>query len=450
MAANDKKLNEIIHRTDEMSFHGFNPLHHPILLSRPLKHTLSSWSQHIPFAMFSIDLLRPRTFVELGTFAGVSYCAFCQAVKQLGLDTRCYAIDNWKGDKHNGFYEQDILDELREHHDPLYGDFSQLIRSGFDEALPHFDDDSIDLLHIDGYHTYEAVRNDFTKWLPKMSDQGVMLFHDIKVYEHDFGVWKVWKELKAIYPHFEFEHGYGLGLLAVGKSQPASLKKLVNAPESEQRQIREFFSRLGSEMESSLKREEELQTISMRLKEELGITAIRLEQSNQQLKEKEAEIQKIASSPSSRFMRLSRRIKYKYMFALYRKLGLMRTKDVEETLLLGLDVPLPEELKVGKGNALFISGWCFHTTRKIKKLEIIIDSRIHPVKALRLARRDILDQHFPALDPNGNSYQSGFWIVLTLPRLNETVKAEFQLKAILNDGSRSIETMGTVILKAEA
>src|SRR5262249_16495763 len=129
-----------------------NPLDHPVCLSLPRRLSgFTAWEEHLPFAMFMIDLARPRVFVELGTHWGDWYCAFCQAVAELQLPTRCYAVDTWQGDPQTGLYGPEVLDNLRTHHDPLYGSFSRLIQTTFDEAVGHFADGDIDLLHIDGY-----------------------------------------------------------------------------------------------------------------------------------------------------------------------------------------------------------------------------------------------------------------------------------------------------------
>ncbi len=230
-----------------------NPLDYPICLFQPiLLDTTSAWIEHIPFGMFIIDTLRPKTLVELGTHTGVSYSAFCQAVKQLGLDTRCYAIDTWAGDSQAGFYGADILAGLRAHHDPLYGDFSQLLQSTFDDAAQYFSNGSIDLLHIDGLHTYDAVAHDFATWLPKLSPRAVILFHDTNVRERDFGVWKFWEEICPKYPNFEFLHEHGLGVLCVGSESTLALEPFFSASPDECKIIREFFFTLGLRFSASL------------------------------------------------------------------------------------------------------------------------------------------------------------------------------------------------------
>jgi GT2 family glycosyltransferase len=227
----------------------FNPLDHSICFAYPLRLATSAWTGHVPFAMYLVDILRPKVVVELGTHNGVSYCSFCQAVRELKLETRCYAIDTWQGDEHSGFYGPEVLAELKEHHDPLYGGFSRLIQSTFDEAVAHFENKSIDLLHIDGYHTFEAVKHDFETWLPKISERGIVLLHDINVREGKFGVWKFWKTLRSQYPHFEFVHSHGLGLAAVGKQSAELLRELLNTSIEDQAQIREMFYQLGLRLE---------------------------------------------------------------------------------------------------------------------------------------------------------------------------------------------------------
>ncbi len=228
----------------------FNPLEHPACLEYPLWLEETAWAGHIPFAMFLISALRPHVFVELGAYRGVSYCAFCQAVKATKSDTKCYAVDTWQGDEHAGEIEAAVMPKLRAHHDPLYADFSRLVQSTFDDALAHFGDGTIDLLHIDGFHTFEAVSRDFETWLPKMSRRGIILFHDTNVRERGFGVWRFWDEAQKNYPSFEFLHSHGLGVLAVGEDVPEDLQTLFTADETQIAAIRQFFHLLADRIES--------------------------------------------------------------------------------------------------------------------------------------------------------------------------------------------------------
>ncbi|MEP6818520.1 MAG: glycosyltransferase [bacterium] len=198
--------------------------------------------------MFLVDILRPGIIVELGTFSGVSYCGFCQAVGELGLDCECYAVNTGEGDPQSGFFGAQVREDLRQHHDPLYGGFSTLLQSTFDEALNRFADRTIDLLHIGGYHTYESLKHDFEGWLPKMSSRGVVLFGDTNDRHDDFGVWQLWDELKPRYPHFELTHEHGLGLLAVGAEVPVGIRDFLDASESEATLLREFFNQLGQRL----------------------------------------------------------------------------------------------------------------------------------------------------------------------------------------------------------
>lgn len=225
---------------------GFRADEHPVVFLRPHLSLPYAWAGHIPFAYLAVDLLRPRRLVELGTDSGNSYLAFCQAVKFLETGTLCAAVDCWEGDAHSGRYGHEVYETLRAYHDPLYGRFSRLIRGWFDNAVEHFEDGSIDLLHIDGLHTYEAVRHDFETWLPKLSDRAVVLLHDTQVSGREFGVGRLFDELGGRYPAFRFVHSNGLGVVQTGANAPAAFQAFLRHAAGSPATVRVYFEAIAA------------------------------------------------------------------------------------------------------------------------------------------------------------------------------------------------------------
>lgn len=176
------------------------------------------WREHIPFAFTLVENIKPKIFVELGTYKGASYFAFSNAVLEYNVDCKCYAVDTWEGDGHVGFYGPEVFDLVSKYNEKF--SFSKLLKMQFDEAKEYFADNEIDILHIDGFHTYDIVRHDFHNWLNKVKKNGIILLHDTQVKRDDFGVYKLWEELKEEYKyHYEFTNGNGLGVLFLEESQ---------------------------------------------------------------------------------------------------------------------------------------------------------------------------------------------------------------------------------------
>ncbi len=210
----------------------------PLSLAPP-----SPWTGHLPFAFWLVKALRPRSLVELGTHSGNSYFAFCQAIAAFAPAARAFAVDSWAGDDHAGHYGEQVFAEVSRINALHFAGFSTLLRMTFDEARPYFPttetdggpDDGIDLLHIDGLHTYDAVRHDFDTWRSALSRRAVVVFHDTNVREREFGVWRVFRELASEYPSFEFDHSHGLGVLGVGQEQAPLLQALFRLREDTKR-----------------------------------------------------------------------------------------------------------------------------------------------------------------------------------------------------------------------
>lgn len=171
------------------------------------------WSGHRYFVYDLICYLQPSTIVELGTYMGTSFFTFCQAIKDKNLKTFCIAVDTWRGDEYTGSYDPKVYDKIVStismYYDKIH---TRLLRNLFSEAVTSFEDESIDVLHIDGLHTYEAVKEDFETWYPKLAPNAIVLFHDIAD-SCGYGSVDYWHELLSRYPGFSFQHSWGLGVL---------------------------------------------------------------------------------------------------------------------------------------------------------------------------------------------------------------------------------------------
>ncbi|TRX57395.1 class I SAM-dependent methyltransferase [Thalassomonas sp. M1454] len=210
--------------------------------------TSLAWVGHIPFAYYLVAIMKPRKVVELGSFKGNSLSAFCQSVEENKLDSKVVGVDAWEGDLHMGTFPEEYYLELKDFMDNHYPNFASLKKCYFDDAVTSFPDGSIDLLHIDGLHTYEAVKNDFETWLPKLSDKAVVLFHDTTVVKKDFGVIKYWSEISTMYPSFNFDFSHGLGVLAVGKNISEDVRVFIDVATKRPAAINNLFYGLAQDI----------------------------------------------------------------------------------------------------------------------------------------------------------------------------------------------------------
>jgi glycosyltransferase involved in cell wall biosynthesis/predicted O-methyltransferase YrrM len=221
---------------------------------RPRRYGLGAWTEHIYFAYDLIAQLKPAVVVELGTDRGESYFAFCQSVAENETTTRSFAIDHWQGDPHAGSYDETTFNDVESHNRSYYSSFSTLLQSTFDEALPRFADKSIDLLHLDGHHTEEAVWHDLRSWLPKLRPGGILLMHDVTMRGRGFGVWKVWEELLTRGRGWTFESLPGLGVWekAPSGTLPPLLELLIGSPNDQRDSLMAHYRHCFSQLQATI------------------------------------------------------------------------------------------------------------------------------------------------------------------------------------------------------
>ena len=124
--------------------------------------------------------------VEIGSWKGKSATAITSALKNGEL----YCIDTFKGSKE---HDIDNLLELFIENTKKYEDKITYIPMMSKYAAEKFDDDSIDMLFIDGSHEYKDVKSDLELYFKKVKPNGVILIHDTKTADADTIEGKGWK-----------------------------------------------------------------------------------------------------------------------------------------------------------------------------------------------------------------------------------------------------------------
>jgi predicted O-methyltransferase YrrM len=135
----------------------------------------------------------PTLCVEIGVFGGSSIYPTAKALKYLRAGV-VYAIDPWAtGECLEGYEPEDANYQWWGSVDLslVYQNFRQMLitygltnhckvlRMSSQQAVSEFDDESIDILHIDGNHTENVVFSDIQLFLPKVKKGGYIWFDDV-------------------------------------------------------------------------------------------------------------------------------------------------------------------------------------------------------------------------------------------------------------------------------
>src|SRR6476659_1123255 len=142
-----------------------------------------------------------------------------------------------------------------------------------------------------------------------------------------------------------------------------------------------------------------------------------------------------------------------------------RSREPANGLQARLDSPLPSELAVGAGTALFVCGSCFHPRAEIRGVSLLLDGEPRPVMAERMPRLDAFRSLHPTLDPLETSalaadpdsdddprlhgYRSGFWGIVEIESSQADKVVDLGLRASLADGTSADARLGRIALRSK-
>jgi predicted O-methyltransferase YrrM len=157
----------------------------------------------------------PSTVVEIGTAQGGTFGALCEIAADdaliVSIDLPGGDLDETSEDDKYGKRDQD---RIRSYAKP--GQTVELLQADShaeatrDELERILAGRAIELLFLDGDHSYDGVQQDFDMYVPLLAPEGLVAFHDILTHtgilenEYKIEVDRFWNEIKGSYDWEEF------------------------------------------------------------------------------------------------------------------------------------------------------------------------------------------------------------------------------------------------------
>jgi hypothetical protein len=181
----------------------------------------SAWRGHGEFAIRLVNELKPNVVVDLGVDYGFS--TFCFGYSKIG---KVYGVDWFQGDEHAGRRDtyntvMQTYELLKTHHGL---DNIEFIKGDFNDVATTWDK-KIDILHIDGLHTYDAVKNDYETWIKFCNEDAVVMFHDTVSFKDSVG--RFFDEIESDYKLNKL-YSFGLGVICKNEEQFLKVKNILN------------------------------------------------------------------------------------------------------------------------------------------------------------------------------------------------------------------------------
>ncbi len=104
---------------------------------------------------------------------------------------------------------------------------------------------------------------------------------------------------------------------------------------------------------------------------------------------------------------------------------------------------------MGRGTAFPIAGYCYHPSRRTRRLEVAVGNRHQPVDHLRMPRGDVFTESANGDGENGHAFRSGFVGLASIAQLERVEDAPVSLVLTFEDGGEAKAQVGSVLLRPD-